>query len=123
MQHVITKIIYQYIEGEKGGLKVCIGLDANGNNVWLDMLNTHLLIGGMARKGKSSLIRSILVGLMLTYTPNEVKFVLCDFKNSDVKLLRFCCWRGLRSPRPADFCGASTSSRKSEHFLTEQELL
>ena len=80
------KIIYQYTEGEKDGLKVCIGLDANGNNVWLDMLNTHLLIGGMARKGKSSLIRSILVGLMLTYTPNEVKFVLCDFKNSDVKL-------------------------------------
>lgn len=81
-----NKIVYQYEEGDKKKLMACIGVDGNGNNVWFDMLNSHLLIGGMARQGKSSVIRSILIGLMLNYTPNEVRFVLCDFKRSDVKL-------------------------------------
>jgi len=81
-----NKLIYEYIEGDKKGLKSCVGIDINGEKVWFDMLNSHLLIGGMARRGKSSLIRSILLGFMLSYTPNEVKFLLCDYKRADVKL-------------------------------------
>ena len=56
-----SKIVYEYIEGNKEGLRTCVGVDVNGNNVWFNMLNSHLLIGGMARRGKSSLIRSILL--------------------------------------------------------------
>lgn len=81
-----NKIIYEYIEGDKEGLKTCVGIDVNGEKVWFDMLNSHLLIGGMARRGKSSLIRSILLGFMMSYTPNEVRFLLCDYKRADVKL-------------------------------------
>ena len=81
-----NKLIYEYVEGDKKGLKTCVGIDVNGDKVWFDMLNSHLLIGGMARRGKSSLIRSILLGFMLSYTPNEVRFLLCDYKRSDVKL-------------------------------------
>lgn len=81
-----NKIVYEYIEGNKEGLRACVGVDVNGNNVWFNMLNSHLLIGGMARRGKSSLIRSILLGFMLSYTPNEVRFLLCDYKRADVKL-------------------------------------
>lgn len=79
------KYVYQYIEGDKAGLKVCIGIDTQGNYVWLDMCNSHLLVGGMARWGKSSVINTIITSYMLTYTPNEVRFLFCDYKVSDVK--------------------------------------
>ena len=81
-----SKLIYEYVEGDKKGLKTCVGINIEGEKVWFDMLSSHLLIGGMARRGKSSLIRSIIMGLMMSYTPNEVKFLLCDYKRADVKL-------------------------------------
>lgn len=80
-----VKEVYRLVEGCKEGLRACIGIDTNGNEVWIDMLNSHLLIVGMARWGKSSLVSAIIVGLMLRYTEKEVRFLLCDFKRLDVK--------------------------------------
>lgn len=40
----------------------------------------HGLIAGMTGSGKSELLQNIVIGLMLRYTPEEVQFVLIDFK-------------------------------------------
>lgn len=78
-------IDYKFMEGDKEGLKACVGLDLNNSPVWVDMLESHLLIAGMSRWGKSNILNVILTGFMLSYTPNEVGFLLCDFKNADLK--------------------------------------
>lgn len=79
-------IDYEYMEGNKEGLKVCVGYDVENNNpVWVDMTESHLLVAGASRWGKSNILNVIITGLMLTYTPNEVKFILCDYKNADMK--------------------------------------
>lgn len=79
-------IDYKYLEGDKEGLKVCLGYDIENNSpVWVDMLESHLLIAGASRWGKSNILNVLITGLMLSYTPNEVKFILCDYKNADMK--------------------------------------
>lgn len=40
----------------------------------------HGLIAGMTGSGKSELLQNIVIGLMLRYKPDEVQFVLIDFK-------------------------------------------
>lgn len=79
-------IDYSFLEGDKEGLKVCVGYDVENNSpVWVDMLESHLLIAGASRWGKSNILNVLITGLMLSYTPNEVKFILCDYKNADMK--------------------------------------
>ena len=78
-------IDYKFMEGDKEGLKACVGLDLDDKPVWVNMLESHLLIAGMSRWGKSNILNVLLTGFMLSYTPNEVGFLLCDFKNADLK--------------------------------------
>lgn len=79
-------IDYSFLEGDKEGLKVCVGYDVENNSpVWVDMLESHLLIAGASRWGKSNILNVLITGLMLSYTPNELRFVLCDYKNADLK--------------------------------------
>lgn len=79
-------IDYSFLEGDKEGLKVCVGYDIENNSpVWVDMLESHLLIAGASRWGKSNILNVIITGLMMAYTPNEVRFVFCDYKNADIK--------------------------------------
>lgn len=84
----VDKVMYEYIEGEKKGLSACIGKDMFNDFVFFDMLNSHTLVGGASRWGKSSFLNTVLVSLMLTYTPNEVMFLGCDFKMSDIYFYR-----------------------------------
>lgn len=89
-------ISYEYIEGEKEGVKVCIGYDMEGNKVWFDMLNSHTIVGGASRWGKSSFLNVFITSVMLSYTENEVMFLGCDFKRSDVYYYRnFKHFRGM----------------------------
>lgn len=86
-----NKVYYEYVEGGKNSLKVCVGIDINGKYVWVDLLNNnHLLVAGASRWGKSNVINCILIGLMKNYTPNEVQFVLCDYKKNDVYMFEDC---------------------------------
>lgn len=79
-------IDYSFLEGDKEGLKVCVGYDIENNSpVWVDMTESHLLVAGASRWGKSNVINVLVTGLMLSYTPNELRFVLCDYKNADMK--------------------------------------
>ena len=103
---------YEYKEGDKEGVKACVGYDILSNKpVWVDMLESHLLIAGMSRWGKSNILNVILTGLMLSYSPNEIGFLLCDYKNADLK--QFERYKHIRG---------KVSTCKSE-FLNQLELV
>ena len=104
-------IDYKFMEGDKEGIKACVGLDLDDKPVWVNMLESHLLIAGMSRCGKSNILNVLLTGFMLSYTPNEVGFLLCDFKNADLK--QFERYKHVR--------GKVSSSK--EEFLNQLELV
>lgn len=79
---------FTFIEGEKEGLKACIGYDMDRNLKNIDMLEGHTMVGGASRWGKSNFLNILITNIMITYTPNEVMFVGCDFKMSDVYYFR-----------------------------------
>ena len=64
-----------------------IGLDAGGQPVELDIkesaqggMGPHGLIIGATGSGKSELLRTLVLGLALTHSPEILNFVLVDFK-------------------------------------------
>jgi len=68
-------------EADKYELPLILGRDITGNPEIRDLVNMpHLLVAGMTRAGKSVGINSILGGLLLTKTPDELKFILVDPK-------------------------------------------
>ena len=79
-----NSVNYYFVEGEKEGLKTCIGLDLEGNNVSIDLLDGHLLIGGMTNGGKSNILNVLVTNFIKTYTPNELILMGCDFAEADI---------------------------------------
>jgi S-DNA-T family DNA segregation ATPase FtsK/SpoIIIE len=71
-----------------------LGLDIDGKVLWVDLaepIMTSILIGGTSGSGKSVLLRSIVVGLILCSPPESVSFTLIDPKRvtfTDLKKLR-----------------------------------
>lgn len=61
-----------------------IGVDSNGNVLSLDLHEKkhgpHGLIAGMTGSGKSEFIVTYILSLAVNYSPNEVQFVLIDYK-------------------------------------------
>lgn len=68
-------------EADKYELPLILGRDIAGKPEIRDLVNMpHLLVAGMTRSGKSIGINSILGGLLLTKTPDELRFILVDPK-------------------------------------------
>lgn len=65
-------------------LSAPIGIDADGFNIRLDIHEKahgpHGLIAGMTGSGKSEFIISYIAAMAMNYSPEEVAFVLIDFK-------------------------------------------
>jgi ESX secretion system protein EccC len=68
-------------------LRVPIGTDAAGQPVELDIkesaqggMGPHGLVIGATGSGKSELLRTLVLGLALTHSPEVLNFVLVDFK-------------------------------------------
>jgi len=61
-----------------------IGIDSSGNILYLDLHEKkhgpHGLIAGMTGSGKSEIIITYLLSLAVNYSPDEVQFVLIDYK-------------------------------------------
>ena len=61
-----------------------IGIDSNGNILSLDLHESkhgpHGLIAGMTGSGKSEFIVTYILSLAINYSPDEVQFVLIDYK-------------------------------------------
>lgn len=84
----LNKVKYTFIEGEKEGIKACIGYDIEGNLKNFDMLEGHTMVGGASRWGKSSFLNVFITNTTKTYTRNEVCFLGCDYKKADVYYFR-----------------------------------
>lgn len=70
-------------------LPIVIGAKLNGQLLAYDMDDyPHLLLSGETGSGKSSLLRVILTTLILTKSPDELRFVLGDMKRSEFGLYR-----------------------------------
>ena len=65
-------------------LSAPIGVDTTGNILLLDLHEKkhgpHGLIAGMTGSGKSEFIVTYILSLAVNYSPNEVQFVLIDYK-------------------------------------------
>ena len=68
-------------EADRYQLPIILGRDIAGKPEIRDLVSLpHLLVAGMTRSGKSVGINSILGGLLLTKTPDELKLMLVDPK-------------------------------------------
>ncbi len=65
-------------------LRAAIGINDLGNIVYLDLHEKyhgpHGLIAGMTGSGKSEFIITYILSMALNYSPNEVSFILIDYK-------------------------------------------
>lgn len=68
-------------EVDKYELPLILGKDITGKTVIKDLGKIpHLLVAGATGTGKSVAINSLLTGLLMTKTPDEVKFIMVDPK-------------------------------------------
>lgn len=72
---------------ERDRLRVPIGQDTNGDPLILDLkesasqgMGPHGLIIGATGSGKSEVLRTLVLSLALTHSPEQLNFVLIDFK-------------------------------------------
>ncbi len=62
-------------------LPLVLGKDVNGKNIMYDLTKMpHLLIAGATGAGKSVCMNSILTGLLMKHTPDDLRLILVDPK-------------------------------------------
>ena len=65
-------------------LKAEVGVDSEGNLMYLDLHEKyhgpHGLIAGMTGSGKSEFIITYILSMAMNYSPNDVSFILIDYK-------------------------------------------
>lgn len=65
-----------------------IGIRAGGEAFCLDIHEKHHgchgLVAGMTGSGKSEFLQAYILSMLINYSPNEVAFVLVDFKGGDM---------------------------------------
>jgi len=68
-------------------LRLPIGLNGDGEPLVLDLkesamggIGPHGLVVGATGSGKSELLRTLVTGLTMTHAPEQLSFVLVDFK-------------------------------------------
>lgn len=75
------------IEDQKIKLPLYIGKDIIGNLIVKDLTTMpHLLIAGATGTGKSVSMNSIIVGMLMKYSPDDLKFILVDPKMVELSL-------------------------------------
>lgn len=69
----------------EAGISIAIGQDISGRAVIADLAKApHMLVAGTTGSGKSVLVNSFLLSMLLKYTPDELKLVLIDPKQLEL---------------------------------------
>ena len=69
-------------KGFKGELPLLFGKDAAGRDLVADLASMpHMLVAGATGQGKSVCLNSIINGLLMTKTPEQLKFIMVDPKS------------------------------------------
>jgi S-DNA-T family DNA segregation ATPase FtsK/SpoIIIE len=77
--------IYRPFPESAGPLVAWLGLDLGGKAVFLDVARMpHLLIAGSTGTGKSVCLNSLLTGILLRATPDELRMILIDPKKVEL---------------------------------------
>ena len=96
-------------------LRAQIGINDEGNPIYLDLHEKyhgpHGLIAGTTGSGKSEFIITYILSLALNYSPNEVAFILIDYKGGGLAGAFENKTQGIRLPHLA---GSITNLDKSE---------
>ncbi|MBO6257940.1 MAG: DNA translocase FtsK 4TM domain-containing protein [Succinivibrio sp.] len=84
LRDVVSKPEFQ---GTNAALPLCMGVDSVGAPVISDLSkHPHLLIAGTTGSGKSAGINSMLLSLLLTRSPSELRLMLVDPKQIEFAL-------------------------------------
>ena len=66
-------------------IAIAIGTDISGNPIIADLAKApHMLVAGTTGSGKSVLVNSFLLSMLLKYSPDELKLVLIDPKQLEL---------------------------------------
>jgi DNA segregation ATPase FtsK/SpoIIIE, S-DNA-T family len=77
--------IYRSFPEGAGPLVAWLGLDLGGKAVFLDLARMpHLLIAGSTGTGKSVCLNSLLAGILLRATPDQLRMILIDPKKVEL---------------------------------------
>ena len=84
LREVMESEVFSKINA-KGALPVALGQDTGGNPVVVDLAALpHFLIAGATGSGKSVCINSIVVSLLLTRTPDQLRILMVDPKRVEL---------------------------------------
>ena len=77
--------VSEYQKGERQLTGIPYGIDAEGKVFTLDFENTNFatFISGASRSGKSTLLHTLLTGLLEKYHPDDIEIWLIDFKMTE----------------------------------------
>ena len=71
--------------GEKYRLPLGLGLNLKGETIYTDLQKMpHVLVAGATGSGKSVLTNGFLISLLMSKTPDEVKFIMIDPKQVEL---------------------------------------
>ncbi len=97
-------------EAPRMGLPLFLGKDATGQALLKDLAGMpHLLIAGTTGSGKSVCLNSIIMSLLLTRTPDDLKLVLIDPKMVELSVF---------NRLPHLLCPVVNDMRKAEAILS-----
>ena len=96
-------------------LKAEVGVDEEGNILYLDLHEKfhgpHGLIAGMTGSGKSEFIITYILSMAMNYSPDDVAFILIDYKGGGLAFAFENKTNGIRLPHLA---GTITNLDKAE---------
>ncbi len=78
LKEVLASDVYK---GEKGALKIVLGVDAGGNSFAYDIAKMpHVLVAGATGAGKSVYLNVLVTSLLYGHGPDTLRFVMVDPK-------------------------------------------
>ena len=85
MVRLIELLDTDKFKNPKAQISVAMGKDIGGKPIITDLARApHMLVAGTTGSGKSVLVNSMLLSMLLKYTPNELRLILIDPKQLEL---------------------------------------
>jgi len=85
MVRLIELLSTEKFKDPKAQISMAMGKDIGGNPIITDLARApHMLVAGTTGSGKSVLVNSMLLSMLLKYTPNELRLILIDPKQLEL---------------------------------------
>ncbi|GAB3243060.1 hypothetical protein GCM10027424_21850 [Psychrobacter pacificensis] len=85
MVSLIELLSTEMFKDPKAQISMAMGKDIGGNPIITDLARApHMLVAGTTGSGKSVLVNSMLLSMLLKYTPNQLRLILIDPKQLEL---------------------------------------